>query len=73
MESQASQTQIIDLTGGDVAEMKEAGVHILAQCNQNRMENGSSQIIISQTACPITRYVMSSSTGLTLSHHGITD
>ena len=73
MESQVSQTQIIDLTGGDVAEIEEAGVPVLAQCNQNKLENGSSQISISQTASPITRYVMSSFTGLTLSHHGIMD
>ena len=37
MESQVSQTQIIDLTGGDVAEIEEAGVPVLAQCNQNKL------------------------------------
>ena len=69
--SQASQMQIIDLTGGDVAEIEEAGVPALAQCNQNRMEYGSPQFLTSRTASPITRYVTCSSTGLTLSHHGI--
>ena len=73
MESRVSQTQIIDLTGGEVAEIEEAGVAVVAHCNQSRIEYGPSQILTSQTASPITRYVMSSSTGFTLPHYGIMD
>ena len=62
MESQASQTQIVDLTG-EVAEIQEAGAPVLARYNQNRTEHGPSQILSSQTAGPITRYVISSFTG----------
>lgn len=69
----ASQTQIIDLTDGEVAEIEEAGVPVLAHCNQNKMEYGPSQILSSLTANPITRYVMSSPHQSHGSHHGITD
>ncbi len=72
MESQASQTQIVDLTGGEVAEIEEAGVPVIAHCKQNRIEYRPSKLSTSQTASPITRYVMSS-TGFTLPHHGIID
>ena len=57
MKSQASQTQIIDLTGDEVAEKEEAGVPVLAHCDQNRIEYGPSQSLTTQTAGPITRYV----------------
>ena len=73
MESQASQTQIVDLTSDGVAEIEEAGVPVLAHCNQNRIEYGPSQNLTSQTAGPITRYVVSSSTGFTLPRYDIID
>ena len=58
MESQVSQTRIIDLTGGGVAEMEEAAA--LSQPNQNEARSstsGISEVMLSQIAGPITRYV----------------
>ena len=69
----ASQTRIIDLTGGDVAKIEEAGVPALAHYDQDRTEYGPSPILTSQTAGPITRYVISSFTGFTLPRHGTRD
>ena len=66
MEGQTAQTQIIDLMCGEVAEVEEAGVPVLAHCNHDRIGSGLSQTSTSQTVGPITRYVMSSFTGLTL-------
>ena len=60
MESRAPQTQIVDLTGGEVAEIDGAGVPVSAHCNEDRIVSGPSQALTSQTAGPITRYVMSS-------------
>ena len=63
MESQASRTEIIDLTGDEVAETEAAGGPGLAHCHQDRVEYGPSTMLTSQTAGPITRYVISSFTG----------
>ena len=73
MESHPSQSQIIDLTDDEVAELEEAGGPGLAHYNQDRIEYGPSPVLTSQTARPITRYVISSFTGFTLSRHGTRD
>ena len=66
MENNAPQTQIVDLTGGEIAEPEEAGVPVLAHCNHDKIESGPSQVPNSQTLGPITRHVKSSFTGLAL-------
>ena len=73
MESQASQTQIVDLTGGEVAEIEEAGVPVSAHYNQDKIEGRHPPILTSQTAGPITRYVMFPFTGFMLPRHGTSD
>ena len=70
MESNAPQTQIVDLTGGEIAETEDAGVPELAHCNQNRIGSGPCQISTSQAAGPITRYVMSYFHRSHAPHHG---
>ena len=66
MESNAPQTQIVDLTGGEIAETEEAGVPVLPHCDHDKIESGPSQVSTSQTVGPITRYVLSSLTLLVL-------
>ena len=73
IESQASQTQVIDLTGDEAAEIEEAGVPALALYSQDRSEYGLSPIPLSTIAGPIKRYVVSSFTGFTLPRHGTRD
>ena len=60
MESRPPQTQIIDLTGGDIAEIEEAGVPALSQPDQNEarsVTSGLSEVMPSHIVGPITRYV----------------
>lgn len=66
MESNAPQTQIVDLTDVEIAETEEAGVPVLAHCDHDKTELGPSQVSTSQTIGPITRYVSSSFTLLAL-------
>lgn len=66
MESNAPQTQIVDLTGGEISETEEAGVSVLAHGNHDKIESGPSPVSTSQTVGPITRYVISSFTLLAL-------
>ena len=65
MGSNAPQTQIVDLTGSEIAETEEAGVPVLAHCDDN-IESGPSHVSTSQTVGPITKYVLSSFTLLVL-------
>lgn len=58
MGSRAPRTQIVDLTGDEIADSEEAGVPLLAHCNQDRIESGQSRLRLSQTAGPITRCVV---------------
>lgn len=63
MQSNAPQTQIVDLTGDEIAQTEEDGMPALPQPDQNRarsVTSGLSEVIPSQIAGPITRYVMSS-------------
>ena len=73
MESHPSQNHIIDLTGDEVSEIEEAGVPVLAHYDHGRIEYRPSPIITSETAGPITRYVVYSFTGFTLHRHGTRD
>ena len=67
MEGHTPQTQVVDLTGGEVAEIKEAGVPVLAHPGQNGIESEPSRVSTSKAAGPITRYAMFTVAGLSLS------
>ena len=67
MEGHTPQIQIVDLTGGEVAEIEEAGVPVLAHRDHNGIESGPSGISTSKAAGPITRYAMFTFAGLRLS------
>ena len=73
MGSEASQTQIVDLTGDEVDEIEEAGEPVLTHYNKERIKYGPSPPLVSQTPGPITRYVISSLAGFTLPRHATRD
>ena len=58
MGSHSPQTQIVDLTGGEVAEMEGTGVPGLAHRDQKGLESGPTRDSTSKAAGPITRYAM---------------